>query len=286
MDNSNQQKRDRREWTIMHLFESSYSQFPIGSVCKSERPDFIVTTPKRRIGIELTELKYERKDTEFNMRAHEDFLSEIMICAQRIYEESNSLCLVVDVHFTDTISQHLADGSRADGAELLKRGLSESIARIVCDNLPEATGKQYKVDRTSKYGDLNLPTMVESIHISNATGRLEEALWYASISTRVKPISVESISQRINDKDNKLLHYDSTCDEHWLVIIQNSFLMSSHYDPVAAQRALKHKYRSHFNRVFVFERSEARVSQLNILRTLKPAAAAKPAQRNAKRKPL
>ena len=40
--------------------------------------------------------------------------------------------------------------------------------------------------------------------------------------------------------------------------------MSSAYDPVIAQRALKHRYRTHFDKVFVFERSEGHVSELRI----------------------
>ncbi|MCQ2229530.1 MAG: hypothetical protein MJZ13_07280 [Bacteroidales bacterium] len=265
MDNKNQSKKDRKEWTIMNLFMESFSQFPIGDVEKSERPDFIVTTRQgKRIGIELTELKYERKDTEFNMRAHEDFLSQIMLKAQEIFESKSKLTLVVDAHFADSIAPEIVQQPSCENAQLISNGLTEAIVRIIEDNLPEATGKHYIVDRNSKYGDINLPSMIESIHISNVTGRME-ALWYASISTRVKPLTVDSIVQRIKDKDIKLRGYDKTCDQHWLLIIQNSFLMSSHYDPVAVQHALKHRYRTLFKRIFVFERSSATVSELNLI---------------------
>lgn len=264
MDNSNQAKRDRREWTIMNLFSSCYSMFPLGVITKSECPDFILKTEKKRIGIELTELKYERNDTQFNMRAHEDFLSAIMHSAQEIFEQQSDLRLVVDVHFSEGIGPStLIEQGVAEGM-LIKQGLSESISKIVIDNLPESTGKKYVVDRNSKYGDLNLPLMIEAINIVNVTGRMDESLWFASISTKVKPISVESISQRIKNKDKKLLKYDQNCDEQWLIIIQNSFLMSSTYDPVAAERALRHRYRSHFDKVFVFERSEGRVTPINV----------------------
>jgi len=265
----NQAKKDRREWTIMNLFAESCSCFPIGKVEKSECPDFIVTTQHKKIGIELTELKYERRDTKFNMRAHEDFLSGIMLRAQMIYDKKHELVLVVDVHFSDNIAPDIVLSPDSDDADLLRVGLSESIAKIVEDNLPEATGKKYIVDRMSKYGDINLPKVIESVHIINMTGRLEEALWYASISTRVKPLSVESIAQRIEDKNQKMLKYDDTCDEQWLLIIQNSFLMSSQYDPVAVKRALKHRYSSRFKRVFVFERSEAHVTELNVIRKIR-----------------
>lgn len=269
MENTNQQKRDRREWTIMSLFASAYSSFPIGQLEKSERPDFIVNACNgKRIGIELTELKYERNDTEFNMRAHEDFLSEIMIGAQQIFERTSALTLVVDVHFSDQIAPLVAMQKTDNEAILIKTGLSETIARIVTENQPESTGKKYVVDRRSKYGDINLPSFIEAINIANVCGRMDEPLWFASISTRVKPLSVASIAQRIADKDEKIRNYDTHCQQMWLVIIQNSFLMSSNYDPVAAERALKHRYRSRFDRVFVFERSESRVRLLNIIRKL------------------
>ncbi|MCQ2227993.1 MAG: hypothetical protein MJZ01_08830 [Bacteroidales bacterium] len=269
MENRNIQKKERREWTVMNLFAESYAQFPIGEIEKSEMPDFIVKTIKgQRIGIELTELKYERKEKEFNMRAHEDFLSTIMIDAENIFASLSDQKLVVDVHFSDSIAPEIVQQPSGEQAQLISRGLSETIARIVNENMPESTGKHYIVDRTSKYGDMNLPHMIETMHITNVTGRMEEPLWYASISTRVKPLSVESIVQRIDDKDHKLANYDKTCDKQWLIIIQNSFLMSSKYDPVVVQRALRHRYSTIFDKVFVFERSEAKVSELNLIRRI------------------
>ncbi|MCF0190233.1 MAG: hypothetical protein HUJ96_03110 [Marinilabiliaceae bacterium] len=271
-DSSNSQKRDRKEWTIMNLFAQKFKDFPLrAKISKSERPDFIIATPKERIGVELTELKYERLETEFNMRAHEDFLNQIMDTALEIYElrsqRDSNLPLVVDVRFSETISPQVAPTGKEEieRADLLQLGLAEKISHIVSENIPESTGKQYIVDRTSKYGDLNLPQLVERISITNVSGRLPEALWYASISTRVKPLSIESITQRIKDKDNKLKGYDSSCDKQWLIIIQNSFLMSSQYDPIAVSRALRHNYPTNFDRVFVFERSQASVSELKIL---------------------
>lgn len=275
MESVNQCKRDKREWTIMSLFQQSYSLFPIGEVRKSECPDFIVSTMsrsgrERKIGIELTELKYERTDERFNMRAHEDYLSRIMDMALSYYLKHRDLVLNVDVHFSDSISPLiLGSGDDDAGAQLLRTALAETIARIVLGNVPESTGKRYEVDRRYKYGDLNLPQHVESIAITNVTGRQEEQLWYASMSTHVKPLSVASVAQRIKDKDAKMSHYDTSCDELWLVIIQNSFLMSRAYDPVTAQRALEHRYRTRFNRVFVFERSEARVTPLQIMRKMR-----------------
>ncbi|MDD5815924.1 MAG: hypothetical protein PUD36_06770 [Bacteroidales bacterium] len=273
-DNTNQAKKDKREWLIMNLFVQSYRQFPLGRIAKSERPDFIVTHKTaqgktKRIGIELTELKYERNDQQFNMRAHEDFLSKIMDGAQEIFGGRHDMVLNVDVHFSDSLSPMILGEKSDSDAHFLPDAMAETIANIVEDNLPESTGKTYRVDRSYKYGDLNLPQHIESITISNVTGRQEEPLWYASMSTHVKPLSVESISQRIKDKDEKMAKYDSTCDELWLIIIQNSFLMSRAYDPNEARHALQHRYRTRFNRVFVFERSQANVKMLNILRKMR-----------------
>ncbi len=270
---TNAQKKDRREWTIMNLFMQSYQNFPTrGEVSKSERPDFLVDTPNKRIGIEVTELKYDRDDSAFNLRAHEDFLNQVMIFAESAYiksEADSSLPLVVDVRFSDRISPLVAPCDNKESekkAELMRLGLAQEVATIVADNLPVATGKQYIVDRTSKYGDMHLPLLVEKIIITNVSGLLKEHLWYASISTRVKPLSIQSIAQRIKDKDKKLEGYDTGCDEQWLLIVQNSFLMSAQYDPIAVNKALKHKYPTKFDRVLIFERSQAKVTELKILK--------------------
>ncbi len=259
--NHNQEKKDRREWAVIQLFRSSYSLFPLGKLEKSERPDFLLYSDAGIVGIELTELKYERKDKEFNLRAHEDFLNEIMSEAQAVFEAQSHLKLVVDVHFRNDIGSVLALGQ--DRSKMLvKQGFVELIARIVMENTPESTGIEYLIDRTSKYGYLNLPSKIESICIKNVTGRFEDGLWYAGISTKVKPLSIASLYQRLVAKNEKLPFYNSICDEYWLIIIQNSFLMSDFYNPLTAREALRHLYRSDFNKVFVFERSKGEVTLL------------------------
>ncbi len=259
--NHNQEKKDRREWAVMQLFRSSYPLFPLGKLEKSERPDFLLYSDSGIAGIELTELKYERKDSEFNLRAHEDFLSEIMSGAQDIFEAQCPLKLVVEVHFRNNLGPAIAVGRNRSNM-LMKQGLTESIARIVIENTPEATGVRYIIDRTSKYGHLNLPSKIESVYIQNVTGRFREGLWYAGISTKVKPLSVASISQRLVAKNEKLPFYNPECDEFWLIIIQNSFLMSDFYNPLTAREALRHHYKSDFDKVFVFERSEGKATLL------------------------
>lgn len=258
----NQEKKDKREWSIIQRFRASYQTFPLGTLEKSERPDFLLSTKKKLIGIELTELKYEREDKKFNLRAHENFLNQIMEGAQDIFESKCDFKLVVDVHFADEFGPILSAETHTTENTLMKQGLIEAIAKIVSENTPEATGIHYMIDRTSKYGDLNLPSKIESISIRNVTGRLEEGLWFAGISTKVKPLSISSISQRLVAKNLKLPYYNPDCDENWLIIIQNSFLMSSSYDERMAREALKHAYRSDFDRVFVFERGEGVVTPL------------------------
>lgn len=261
----NQEKKDKREWGVIKMFRSCYSSFPLGDLAKSEAPDFLLQNGDKLIGIELTELKYEREDKEFNLRAHEDFLSSLMEEAQKIVAQKCDLQLVVEVLFLDEISPvvSMVDERARD---LIRKGLAEQVASMVIENLPEATGLKFTIDRTSKYGHVNLPPKIKSINIHNVTGRWKEGLWYGAISTKVKPLTIASVSQRLMDKNKKMKKYNKACDEQWLVIIQNSFLMSSDYNPMSAHDALSHLYFSDFDRVYVFERSEGRVS---LLRTQK-----------------
>lgn len=258
----NQEKKDRREWGIIRMFRSSYPYFPIGELEKSEAPDFLIRSGEKLIGIELTELKYEREDKQFNLRAHEDFLTYMMEDAQRIVEEKCQYKLMVEVLFSEEISPTVLMVN--DEAQVLVRqGLAESVAKIVLDNIPESTGLKYKIDRSSKYGYQTLHPKIQSITVSNVTGRWYESFWYAAIATKVKPLSISSVSQRLVAKNCKLKKYNPICDEQWLVIIQNSFLMSSSYNSATAEEALSHVYRSDFDKVFVFERGEGMVTRLN-----------------------
>lgn len=261
--NHNQEKKDRKEWAVIQMFRSCYPSFPLGEIEKSESPDFLVFSGGKKIGIELTELKYERGDRQFNLRAHEDFLTLLMEDAQSIVEKNCEMKLVVEVLFSEEISPTVLTVD-VDAQLLMRRGLAEEVARIVSENIPESTGLKYTVDRSSKYGHTNLPPKIQSMTIQNVTGRWYDSLWYAAISTKVKPLSISSVSQRLLSKNCKLKKYNPTCDEQWLVIIQNSFLMSSSYNALTAQKALSHVYKSGFDKVFVFERSEGSVSQLKI----------------------
>ena len=249
----------------MQLFRSSFSSFPIGELEKSECPDFLLHTRRGLIGIELTELKYDRNDYRFNPRGHEKWLESIMEAAQCDFERESDQKLIVDVHFFNELGPAVSR-PREEPSMLLHDGFKEAIVKLVKDNVPESTGQSYVIDRQSKYGYQNLPSKIEAIYVKNVTGRYQEGLWYAGISTMVKPMTVESVTQRVTDKNVKISHYNPDCSKTWLIIIQNSFLMSSGYDPQKAYRALHHRYLSLFDRVFVFERSEGVVTELPIIK--------------------
>ncbi len=265
MESANQLRKNQREWNIIRLFRESYLSFPVGEIEKNECPDFILFSRNHTIGIELTELKYERQDLTFNMRAHESLLEEIMEGAQKIVESKTDQQLVVDVHFYEGLVDYIYEKKGDNKSDLIKKGLMDAIAQIVLDNIPDTTGKMYCIDRHSKYGDLNLPSNIEIIYITNATGRFKEGLWYAGISTRIKPMCIESIVQRLSDKEKKLKHYNPLCTKFWLIIIQNSFIMSSSYNPQNLYKTLHHSYISSFDRVFIFERSKGTVTELKII---------------------
>lgn len=263
--NHNQVRKDKREWAVMRMFRSAYSSFPIAEVEKSECPDFLVRSSHGLIGVEVTELKYDRNDFDFNPRGHESWLESIMDAARIEFEESSDQKLIVDVHFYNELGPTISR-PKDKPALLLHDGLKEAILKIVRDNVPEATGLEFAVDRTSKYGYENLPSIIQAIYIKNMTGRYMEGLWYAGISAKVKPMSVQSLTERISDKNTKISHYNHECKKMWLLIVQNSFLMSENYDPQAVYRALHHRYRSLFDKVFVLERIEGNVTELPIIK--------------------
>lgn len=263
--NVNQARKDYREWNTMNLFRSSYALFPYGDLQKSECPDFLLSTRKGVIGIEVTELKYDRNDSKFNMRAHESWLEDIMLEAQADFEDTCDQKLVVDVHFSNVLGPAVAQPHENESL-LLHDGFKESIVKIVKENLPESTGLQFVVDRSSKYGYLNLPSTIEAVYIRNVTGRFTDGLWYAGISTMVTPLSVQSISQRIVDKNAKISHYNKSCAKTWLMIVQNSFLMSAQYDGQQVSRAFSHRYPSRFDKVFIFEKSSGLVTDLHLIK--------------------
>ena len=110
-------------------------------------------------------------------------------------------------------------------------------------------------------GSLSISLGPLGSHVELARGAdAADAVWLNG-----KPLSVESVTQRIASKNSKLEHYNHSCKKTWLIIIQNSFLMSSQYDAQSAYRALHHHYVSLFDKVFVFERGESLVTELPLI---------------------
>ena len=125
----NQYKKDQREWAIIRLFRSSFTAFPLGELEKCECPDFILSAGSKKIGIELTELKYEREDRDFNLRAHEDFLTDIMNGAKQIVEKVCDQVLVVDVHFTNELGPSVSV-PKEKASQLMRLAFTEAISKI------------------------------------------------------------------------------------------------------------------------------------------------------------
>ena len=65
-----------REKQVLEAFRTKYSDFPSGKIIKSESPDFIIRTSKKRsVGIELTQITSENLSAPFFHKTLEETIS-------------------------------------------------------------------------------------------------------------------------------------------------------------------------------------------------------------------
>lgn len=105
------------ERRFLEAAQTAYSEFPEGIVTESERPDFVVTTDGRQVGIEVRRLVQPQPS------AVESFRTEVVQLGQECYQAMSERPLDVTVAFSS-----LTAGKQS------KRQLAKVLAEFVRTN--------------------------------------------------------------------------------------------------------------------------------------------------------
>lgn len=241
-------KKQVERWQL-DRFASLFSSFPLGTIEKSEEPDFVVLTPERRVGIELTDLYRETPEGAVPQQAQESLRDRIAKTAGRKYAELGLPPLHVSVHFNPQHMPLKQDVER----------ISTMIANLVAKNVPPP-GSSFRED----YDWVNRDYFPEEvIHVGAWNLPGADAPFFTSPSASFVPsLEPGDIERALDLKEPKLARYRQRCDELWLLVSCDGGQLSTFFEH--EDDVVERTYRSGFNRAFLLRHVAGKLHELRL----------------------
>ncbi len=231
--------KDKKDYELFHLlqFKEVFNDFPVGEIVSSESPDFIVNTGSDKIGVEVTKIFKSPRSGEPPVQAIEATCRKIAASASKICEEKKIPPLTVSLHFVR--KQQILDIRRDQ--------LSQQIADFVCNNIPLQNAYR---SFHARFDGSFFPEHIHAITIGRFSALTKHHFNVPSADWAQKDFSAE-IQQAINSKNQKLINFNNSCSEHWLLVVSDGSGPSSFFDLSGGTRDVL--YESQFDRNFFME---------------------------------
>lgn len=242
---SSDAKKQLEHWRLAH-FQQQLASFPEGAVIPCEEPDFLISTPARTIGIELTELHRDVPPGAEPPQAQEALRHRTVKRAQELHQQSGLDPLHVSVHFS--------------GSQLTRRDvepLAQAVACTVATRMP-AKG-EYVCIESDLLVPSRLPPEIAVIGAYNLP-TASRSFFTAPGATWVVTLQPSDVERTLHAKDSKYTTYRRKCDEVWLVIGCNGEFMSTWFQEV--ERAASFNLHTSFDRVFLMSYFDQRLIEL------------------------
>ena len=239
-----------KERNCLERFRQAYPGFPQGPIEDSERPDFLVRSPGRTVGIDVVD--YVRgqgpKDGSPELRL-EKLGERIAAEAGRAWAERRGD--PVDIWF------FFRPDALPDKASV--RALVSSLVEFVSSNTPPANSGAVEFHDTQLAGG-TLEGVVDRVRILRRPGA-ESSLWMYTPKASFISVAQEEIQRLIDNKSGLVDAYLRKCHSVWLLIVAywGSSLARSGRPFDDAQ---DHTFHSRFERVFFFNMENGSVLDL------------------------
>jgi hypothetical protein len=228
------------------LFALNYSQFPDGAVVARENPDFLITTPNQRIGIEVRDVYVELPNRP-SLKGQEFLKDSIVQLAHDIYRDAGGPPVTASFVF------HRNTAFRKASAGMAAR----KLARCVPASLP-LSNELLSVHEEDVGSDW-LPELISVIGKMPFPYEPVQGRWEASHGGSVYACDA-FIQAAIDQKEVKLAEYRNTqCDEYWLLLVVPGFDASG----LMCKPQRGTMFKSSFDRVFVLRLPESEVHELD-----------------------
>ena len=244
-----QPDKKQLELLLMHFFRECSPDFPKGKIVPSESPDFILKLKsKNRIGIELTRLHPVKMLALDAYALDQQKLREQMIATiESLVERSSAQKLFVKFLFDD----------KNPVTEERVLSLSVQVANAIRKAIQSRNAAGFYFIILER---LQLPVVLTRILIVNHPA-LEVSVWERANNLGVSEDVIEDIRNSILKKDNKLfLYHRQSLNLYWLIIFADRLRGSKNHN--LHNRINNHIFRSHFQKVFLFDLMQSRVLQL------------------------
>jgi hypothetical protein len=241
--------KKNRELAHLEHFRTICPFFPDGKIEKAEKPDFLVYTGESILGIEHTEIFQPGPSDGTSLQAKDNLGQRVVRKAKELYLQRNSQPLHIQVFFNQKVNIRKKEIDR----------LAKMVLNLV-ETTPIVLGEPITLKRTKENAEY-FPIEVVMVHIY-AHPKIKENSWHSSSAGRIPKLTPEYLQDKINRKELKLDHYNTRCEEIWLLIVADDFRIPSTVD--LSELVLVHRYISRFNRVFFFWNSTRRYFELQV----------------------
>jgi hypothetical protein len=231
-------RHKEEEHQYLRSFRYLCNDFPDGHLQDHERPDFVLVTAQRKIGIELTRVFKSGGGTQSSQQSIEATKDEIVVAARTYSECLNSPPAHVSLFFS--LQRPLPSKAR--------QKIARRVAQVVHDNMPPE-GKSVRLD-CGAGGPRNQPIEVDLILI-NRVHPVDRPRWGWIEMGAIQMNAIELLEAAIKEKAQRLDDYLRRCDECWLLIVAPSFKPSGKIHP--DEHSLSHTYASPFSRTYFLD---------------------------------
>ena len=239
----------KREKIHIEHFKEICSFFPDGEIECTERPDFIVHTKDKLLGIDHTEIFQPEPSSGGSLQALDQMSKRVVKQACDLYLQNHNPPLFVQITFRRRI---FIEKQKVDH-------LAEILSRLI-ERTQIIPGTLITIKRTRENSEY-FPIEITTIRLySHPDGK--ENLWICFSEGSIPEITADYLQGWIIKKEEKVEDYRSKCSEVWLLIVADYSRIPTTLD--ISDDAAAHCYRTNFDRVFFFWHSISQYIELQL----------------------
>ena len=242
----NTKKQIERQY--LDILRGGVDDFPNGAITSTERPDFLIRSAERVVGVEITRI-FNRGDPGSRPPQSQDSERDLIAeRAQSMAEERSIPPVMTDIYF----ESHQLIGKRD------RDGIAECLVDFVAANMPPLGDHRSIENRhpmTSRF-----PSQVAAVSIWRFKS-LTSHLWQTGDAGIVNENFAPYLQNLIDDKNGKVPAYHTKCDKCWLLIVADWRGPSAFFE--ISDTMAGDSYHTAFDRVYFVEGFSGRVVALN-----------------------
>ncbi len=234
--------KPQRENSFFETFVSLESDIPVGQWKKDEAPDYILTTPTIKIGLEITSL------VSSQMAGIRNSQDQAFAIAQKMAAEQDIPIMEVRAKFRDERASIEATEAAVELVDIVKKKLPEL----------DDTKSHLLNGYNSKY----FSTIIVNLGTRNDNKWLKSHRWHRAHINWVKRDPITELQQAIDMKATKLTQYLKKCNECWLLVGVDEWTA-----PEAicfSSQGFEHVFGCSFSRAYFLRNIEGKLTRLKL----------------------